>query len=86
MKPVVEKRHSPLRRHLNEMATGPDGRFSESKAWASVGKLCCVYLLMFHTEPVLHEEYTLLTLLTFVIAPDLVKKFMMMRFNANVPK
>ena len=70
----VERRRSVLRRDLNDAVRSDDGRFSESKAWAGVGKLICVYLLMVYTDAVLHTEYTLVTLLAFVIAPDLVKR------------
>lgn len=81
--PTVEHRHSPLRRQLNEAALGPDGVFSEAKVMAIFGQFVCLYLLLFYTEEVLKVEYTLLTLLSFVIIPDSVKKIITMRYGGN---
>ena len=78
-----ERRKSVLRRDLNDAVRSDDGRFSESKAWAGVGKLICVYLLLIYTDAVLHTEYTLVTLLAFVIAPDLVKRVIGAKYGSG---
>ena len=72
-----------LRRDLND-AVRTEGRFSEAKAWASIGKLICVYLLLLHTDEVMRTEYTLLTLLTFLILPKLIEKLPALR-GSNAP-
>lgn len=66
---------------MNDLVRNPDGKVSESKVWANVGKAICVYLILAYTNAVLTTEYTLLTLLLFIIAPDLVKKIVTMRFG-----
>lgn len=60
-----------------------DGQVEESKLWASIGKGVACYLMVAYTDDVLKTEYTLTTLLTFVIAPDLLKKFLSMRFGGQ---
>ena len=83
--PKIEHRHgscapSTLRRQVNDLFMR-DGEVEESKLWANVGKGVCVYLLLVYTDDVLKTEYTLVTLLIFVIAPDMVKKLISMRFG-----
>ena len=75
-------RHGTLRRNFNDLFMR-DGQVEESKLWASVGKGCCVWLILTQTDEVLKTEYTLMTLLIFVIAPDLLKKFLSMRFGGE---
>ena len=69
----VERRRSPLRRQLSDLVTSPDGRVSEAKTFSLLGKVVCLYLLLGWTVDVMHTEWTLTTLLSFLIAPDLVK-------------
>lgn len=84
--PLAEKRKSTLRRDLNESVRAPDGTFSEAKAWSNVGKLLCAWLIVGYTEMVLKTEYTLFTLLLFLIAPDLIKKFLVLRLGGAEKK
>ena len=69
----VERRRGILRRDLNDFVRGPDGAVSEAKAFSIAGKVVCLYLLLWWTSEVMHTEWTLTTLLSFLIAPDLVK-------------
>lgn len=79
---AVEQRQSTLRRNINDLFMR-DGQVEESKVWANIGKGCCVYLIFAFTDTVLHTENTLMTLLLFVIAPDMIKKFLSMRFGGD---
>lgn len=80
-RPRVDPRRSRLRRDLNDLVRNPEGHVSESKVWANIGKGICVYLLLAYTEEAMKTEYTLMTLLLFVIIPDLIKKLLSMRFG-----
>ena len=70
----VERRRGTLRRQLGDLVISPhDGRASEAKLFSIAGKGVCLYLLLAWTSEVMHTEWTLTTLLSFLIAPDLVK-------------
>jgi len=74
-KPRVDRRRGRLRRQLNDAG--------EAKIMALFGQFTCLWLLIWYTDQVLHTEYTLLTLLVFIVAPDSIKKFLNMRFGAG---
>ena len=78
----VERRGSTLRRDLNSLIRGPDGAVSEAKVFSVAGKGVCLYLLLWWTSEVMHTEWTLTTLLSFLVAPDLVKA----AIKARTPK
>ena len=75
-----EKRGSTLRRNINDLFMR-DGQVEESKLFAVAGKIACLWLIFNHTGDVLKTEWTLTTLLVFVIIPDIAKKFLSMRFG-----
>ena len=77
-----DRRAGTLRRNVNDLFMR-DGQVEESKLWANLGKGVCVYLMLAYTDEVLKTEYTLFTLLLFVVTPDLIKKFMSMRFGGG---
>jgi hypothetical protein len=77
-----DKRQSTLRRNFNDLFMR-DGQMEESKFWANVGKALCAWLIITQTDSVMHTEYTLFTLLLFIVFPDLIKKFMTMRFGVS---
>jgi len=60
-----------------------DGEVQESKTWATVGKAICVYLLLVFSDRVLATDFGLAVLLTALIAPDVFKKAITMRYNGN---
>ena len=79
MKPRTRR----VQRALEDLIRSPDGKVSEAKAWANVGKLICVFLLLWHTTDVIaHYEFAMV-LLAFLIAPDLVKKMLAMRLGGT---
>ena len=75
-----EKRGSTLRRNINDLFMR-DGQVEESKLFAVIGKVACLWLIFEHTADVLSTEFTLVTLLVFVIMPDIAKKWLSMRFG-----
>ena len=76
---MAEKRHSPFRRQLNEGFCGPDGRFSISKFMAVWGQI----MVLAHTgksfDALIDKPEALLICLSFIIAPDMVKKWLTMK-------
>lgn len=75
-----DKRQSTLRRNFNDLFMR-DGQVEEAKLWSNLGKACCAWLVLTQTKAVMETEYTLFTLLSFMIAPDLVKKFLSMKLG-----
>lgn len=80
-----DKRHSTLRRNLNDLFMR-DGQVEEAKLFAGIGKIACLWLIFQHTDEVLRTENTLVTLLVFLITPDLLKKWLSMRFGGTEDK
>lgn len=80
-----DKRQSTLRRNINDLFMR-DGQVEESKLFAVIGKVACLWLIFKHTAEVLTTEFTLTTLLVFIIAPDIAKKFLTMRFGGSAEK
>jgi len=78
----TDKRHGTLRRNINDLFMR-EGQVEESKLWSNIGKGLCFYLIVSYTDEVLKTEYTLFTLLIFLITPDLIKKFISMRFGGD---
>ena len=80
---ALEKRRSPFRRQLNEAFIGPDGEFSISKflaAWAQIAVLAH----MNRTWDVLILHWDALALvLVVLIAPELLKKFVALKFGGS---
>jgi hypothetical protein len=80
-----DKRHGTLRRNVNDLFMR-DGQVEEAKLFAGIGKIACIWLIFKHTDVVLQTENTLITLLLFLIMPDLLKKWLSMRFGATEDK
>ena len=78
-----EKRGSTLRRQINEIGMH-SGEAQESKIWAQVGKGLCVWLIYKHAEGLIEQWEALFVLLLFIIAPELIKKFITMRWGGNL--
>ena len=80
-----DKRHGTFRRNINDLFMR-DGQVEEAKLFAGIGKIACLWLIFQHTEVVLETENTLVTLLLFLITPDLLKKWLSMRFGSTDEK
>ena len=59
------------------------GEFQESKAFASVGKAMCVWLIWKHADTLILHENALLFLMLILVMPDLVKKLITMRYGGK---
>ena len=77
-----EKRGSTLRRQINEIGMH-SGEAQESKIWAQVGKGLCVWLIWKHAETLIDNWEALFVLLLFIILPELIKKFITMRWGSG---
>ena len=79
--PRKEQRHSSFRRQLNEAFCSPDGGFSPTKflaVWAQISVLSHMNVWF---EKLLDKPETLLIVLSFLIAPDLLRKIINMKFG-----
>lgn len=80
---MKNKRKSPLRRQLNEAFCDPDGRFSVSKFLAAWSQIAVLSHMNLWFDKLLDKPETLLIILSFLIAPDFVKKFLTMRYGGD---
>ena len=82
----VERRRSALRRDLNDMVRDPTGGLSEAKLWASLGKAIAAYLLMSNATYIIAYWDALAILLLIMVAPDLIKKVLNLKYQQGVSK
>ena len=75
------ERRSVLRRDLNDMVRDPEGRVSEAKLWASLGKAICAYLLMYNRDAIIRNWDALAVMLVIMVAPDILKKLLSMKYG-----
>lgn len=68
------------------MIRDPAGRLSEAKVWANIYKSAGLYILVSHADKVLSDWMLLAVLLMAGIAPDVVKKIIVMRAGAAEKK
>lgn len=73
---------SALRRNINSVGMR-GGELQESKVWAQVGKGLCVWLIWKHADKLIAQWEALFVLLLFIILPELIKKFITMRFGGG---
>lgn len=75
-----------MRRGLNDLVRNPEGKVSESKVWANVGKCIAVYLLLRYPVDILGRYDTLLILFGVLVFPDIIKKMISMKYDHSAPK
>lgn len=75
-----------LRRDLNDLVRGPDGKVAEAKVFAVVFKSAMVYVFLKHTELVIKDWMVLLVFCAAMLAPDLLKKLIAMKTGKEIPK
>jgi hypothetical protein len=73
---------STLRRQINEFGMH-GGEVQESKIWAQIGKGLCVWLIWKYADALITHENVLFVLMLFLIFPELIKKFITMRYGGN---
>ena len=84
MNSPADQRSNVVRRSVSGLGMH-GGEVQESKIWAQVGKGLCVWLIWKHAELLIDHENTLFVLLLFIILPELIKKFITMRWGAGAP-
>lgn len=75
----VERRKSLIRRDLNDLVRGPDGKVSEAKAYAVAFKGLMFYTFLHYTDKILSNWEVLSIFVTAFLAPDLLKKALTIR-------
>lgn len=74
-----ERRKAHVRRALQDVARGADGRWSEAKLLALVFKAVMIYVFLANTATILADWMVLAVFVVALIAPDLLKKLLAMR-------
>lgn len=81
---MTEQRCSTLRRQVNGLGMR-NGEIEESRLWAQLGKALCAWLIWKHAESLINHWEVLLVLFAFLIAPEIAKKIVTMRFGTTDP-
>jgi hypothetical protein len=76
-----ERRSQHFRRQVNQVWSDPDGRFSISKFIATWAQISILAHLNVWFEKTLDKPETLLIILSFLIAPDMIKKALSMKLG-----
>ena len=71
------------RRQFNKSFEGKDGSFEITKAIAVVGQLVALWHLNANFVPLIERWDSLLVVLTVIIAPDTIKKFVNMKYGSS---
>ena len=71
-----------VRRGLNSLAMR-NGETHESKLFATIGKCLCIWLVYKYAEVLINHWEVLLVLMAWLIAPDVAKKAITMRFGGD---
>ncbi len=84
---MMDERRSPsIRRDVNDMIRGPDGRVAESKFWANIFKGLMCYVFVQNAVEIIKDWMVLAVFVTALLAPELLKKLMTMRLGGVVAK
>lgn len=79
----VERRKSTLRRQFNESFCDERGHIAIAKAIAVAGQAMVLFYTGWHFKDMLAQPETLFVCLAFIIAPDVVKKFINMKYGTH---
>lgn len=77
-----DRRTQSLRRDLNDLFRGDDGKLSGSKVGTYVGQGISAHLLLKHTQPIPTWD-VLGVLFCVLIAPEFYKRLMSMRYGGG---
>jgi hypothetical protein len=83
MTPKPERRGHPMRRQVNEAFCGPDGRFSIGKFLMIWTQIVVLGHMGTSWERLIDKPETLAIILLFLIAPDLLKKALVMKLGSG---
>lgn len=78
---MTEQRKASIRRDMNDLVRGPDGKVSAAKVGMNTGQLIAAYLLLKYGELVIKTWDSLAILLGALIAPDSVKKLISLKWG-----
>ena len=78
---MKEKRHSTIRRDLNDLVRDESGHLSHSKIGTLVGQWLAVKLILANGAEIIANWDSLTVLFLVLIAPELFKKWMNMKFG-----
>lgn len=81
-----ERREPSVRRDLNDLIRGPDGKVAEAKVFAVIFKSAMIWVLLEHAEKILKDWMILTVFVAALLMPDLLKKLMSMRLGADATK
>ena len=71
------------RRQLNQSFLNPDGTFSPAKAIAVVAQVIILCQMNVHFSELVGKWDSLTVVLTFLVAPDVFKKFLNMKYGST---
>lgn len=80
MTEASDKRTASVRRDLNDLVRGLDGKVSAAKTSALLGQGIAAYLLLAYSQTVLERWDSLAILLTILVAPDSFRKVVNMKY------
>lgn len=78
-----QRRMATLRRDLNDLVRGPDGKVSAVKVGSATGQWIAAYLLLKYPAVVLLNWEILTVLFSVLILPDSLKKTIQMRYGGT---
>jgi hypothetical protein len=81
--PEVDRRDQPMRRQFNEAFCSPDGSFSITKFIAVMAQIVLLYHLGRDFEQLIKAWESLAWVLTFLVAPDTIKKLLAMKYGGS---
>lgn len=82
-KRVFKERHASIRRDLNDLIRDPQGKVSAGKVGGILGQWLAIKLTLEHSAALVDKPETLAILLLMLIAPEVVKKFLTMKYGAT---
>ncbi len=78
-----EQRKSILRRDLNDLVRDESGHLSPSKVGTLIGQWLAVKLILQYSDVIIKSWDTLTVLFTILIAPEMLKKLMNMKYGVT---
>ena len=76
-----DKRTHPMRRQFNEAFCNPNGQFSVGKFLATWAQIAILAHMNVWFDKLLDKPESLLIILSFLIAPDIIKKALVMKLG-----
>ena len=83
---MTEKRVATLRRDLNDLVRGEDGYLSTTKIGTLIGQWLAVKLILENGSEIIANWDSLMVLFSVLIAPELVKRMVTMKYGNGQPE